>query len=205
MKKIVFIGDSITDAYHNYSDDALGEGYVKLVAEELRKKYNNLEILNKGHDGFTVFGLWKFLEHDCISKRPDIVSILIGCNDVSIKMSIGKTLEEQEFQETYEKILRVIRQKTEAEIICLGPFIFPHPLEFKNWIPDMKKAEDMAKKAAEKYGAVFVPLHDILNKAAEECGYEKITTDGTHLTMEGARIVAEKWTSATANWLDKKS
>ena len=224
--KIVFLGDSITDANHNYSDDALGEGYVKLVAEELRKKDSEVEILNKGHDGFTVFSLWKFLEYDCISKQPDIVSILIGCNDVSVKMSTGRTLEEQGFQEYYEKILKKIRQKTDAKIICMGPFIFPHPLEFANWIPDIKKAEEMAREASEKYDAVFVPLHDDLNERVLKCvkdlqnecqfegkfakeekirqTYEKITTDGTHLTEDGARIVAEKWLAETSNWLDKK-
>lgn len=217
--KILFIGDSITDANHNYSDDSLGEGYVKLIADELRLSHPEVEILNKGHDGFTVFSLWKFLDHDCISKKPDIVSILIGCNDVSIKMSTGRTLKEQGFQEYYEKILKTIRKKTKAKIICMGPFIFPHPQEFASWIPEMKSAESMAKEAAEKYNALFVPLHDVLNGAVSvymeqniNAGqqmpvsrlYEKITTDGTHLTTEGARIVAEKWLEATANWLDKK-
>ena len=191
--KIVFIGDSITDANHNYSDNPLGEGYVKIVADEIRGDHSDVEILNKGHDGFTVFSLWKFLDHDCISKKPDIVSILIGCNDVSIKMSTGRTLEEQGFQEYYEKILKKLRQKTEAEIICMGPFIFPHPLEFKNWIPDMKRAEEIAKESAEKYNAVFVPLHDVLNESAATGGYGEITTDGTHLTEAGAAIVAGKW------------
>lgn len=225
--RIVFIGDSITDANHNYSDDALGEGYVKQIADELRLSHQHVEILNKGHDGFTVFSLWKFLEHDCISKQPDIVSILIGCNDVSVKMSTGRTLREQGFQEYYEKILKKIRQKTDAKIICMGPFIFPHPLEFANWISDMKEAEEMAREAAEKYDTLFVPLHDVLNERVRmhakdihnKCqldekaemeksfrrAYEKITTDGTHLTEDGARIVAEKWIEATANWLDKRA
>jgi len=203
--KIVFIGDSITDANHNYSDDHLGEGYVKIIADRLYKTNQEAKIVNKGHDGFTVFSLWKFLDYDCISKEPDIVSILIGCNDVSIKINTGKTLEEQGFREYYEKILKKIRQKTDAKIICLGPFIFPHPLEFANWISEIKKAEVMVRMAAEKYDAVFLPLHDMLNDAVEAGDYDKITTDGTHLTVEGAQIIAEKWLATTANWLDKKS
>ena len=85
----------------------------------------------------------------------------------------------------------------------MGPFIFPHPLEFKNWIPDMKKAEEMAKKAAEKYNGVFVPLHDLLNEAVIAGDYEKVTTDGTHLTEAGASIVAGKWLKAVQEngWL----
>ena len=203
MMKIVFIGDSITDAYHNYSEDALGEGYVKIIGDKLRNSGSEVDILNKGHDGFTVFGLWKFLDNDCISKKPDIVSILIGCNDVSIEMSTGKTLEEQEFIDYYEKILKKIIQKTDAKIICMGPFIFPHPLEFANWIPKIKKAESMVSEIAEKYDAKFLPLHDMLNEAVTSGNYGEITTDGTHLTKEGARAVAEKWLQATVNWLDK--
>ena len=206
--KIVFIGDSITDANHNYSEDALGEGYVKIIADELKKSKQNVDVLNKGHDGFTVYSLWKFLEHDCISKRPDIVSILIGCNDVSVQMSTGKTVEEQGFSQIYDKILKTIKQKTETKVICMGPFIFPYPAEFRNWIPQIKKVEEMTQCVAEKNGALFLPLHDVLQDAVEKAetariGYEKITTDGTHLTMEGARILAEKWLAATANWLDK--
>jgi lysophospholipase L1-like esterase len=68
----------------------------------------------------------------------------------------------------------------------------------------MKKAEEMARMAAEKYGARFVPLHDILMEKAVKEGYEKITTDGTHLTTGGAAVIAEKWLAVTANWLDKQ-
>ena len=67
----------------------------------------------------------------------------------------------------------------------------------------MKKAEAMVKEIAEKYESVFLPLHDMLNEAVKGEDYGMITTDGTHLTEEGARIIAEKRLDATANWLDK--
>ena len=63
----------------------------------------------------------------------------------------------------------------------------------------------MVRMAAEKYDAVFLPLHDMLNDAVEAGDYDKITTDGTHLTVEGAHIISEKWLATTANWPDKKS
>ena len=194
--KIVFIGDSITDANHNYSDDTLGEGFVKIVAGKLQEKGLNIECVNKGHDGFTVHGLWRMLDYDCIEKRPNILTILIGCNDISVEKSTGKTLEEQCFKETYEKILERICQETKAKIICMAPFIFPYPLEFQNWIPSVRKIEIMVSDLTEKFSASFVALHDMLNASALNLGYEKITTDGIHLTENGARIVAEKWMEA---------
>ena len=39
--------------------------------------------MNCGHDGFTIQGVKRMLEHDCILRQPDIVSLLIGCNAVS--------------------------------------------------------------------------------------------------------------------------
>ena len=107
MKKIIFLGDSITDASHCFLENPLGNGYVNMVAEKLndsdggRKKY---DIMNRGHDGFTIHGVKRILEKECILKRPDVVSILIGCNDVGVMMNTGKSLEEQQFEACYEAI-----------------------------------------------------------------------------------------------------
>ena len=60
MKKIIFLGDSITDDSHCFLENPLGNGYVNMVAEKLndsdggRKKY---DIMNRGHDGFTIHEL----------------------------------------------------------------------------------------------------------------------------------------------------
>lgn len=46
MKKIIFLGDSITDDSHCFLENPLGNGYVNMVAEKLndsdggRKKYD---------------------------------------------------------------------------------------------------------------------------------------------------------------------
>ena len=39
MKKIVFLGDSITDAFHkmNVDEEKLGNGYVKIISEKLKE------------------------------------------------------------------------------------------------------------------------------------------------------------------------
>ncbi len=126
MKKIIFLGDSITDAEHCFSENPLGNGYVDMVDKKLNhstgggKKY---DIVNCGHDGFTIQGVKRMLEHDCILRQPDIVSLLIGCNDVGVMMNTGKSLEEQEFEAGYESVLRELTERTRARIICMAPLI----------------------------------------------------------------------------------
>lgn len=195
MKKIIFLGDSITDAHHNLGVDAwgLGDGYVQMIARKLKEQEENVKILNRGHDGFTVQGLLRLLPRDCILKKPDVVSILVGCNDVGIMMNTGRSLREQGFAENYERLLTEIQEGTDAKIICMGPFIFPYPQEYQNWIPGILEAERMIREASERHRTVFIPLYGKMRRMADTYGYEKITVDGIHLTESGNEVIADMW------------
>ena len=207
-EKIIFLGDSITDAGHCFSENFLGSGYVNLVDKELKKQSDGektYQVMNRGHDGFTIHGVRRMLEYDCISKEPDVVSILIGCNDAGVVMNTGKSLTEQQFENCYEAVIRKIKDHTHAKVICMAPFIFPYPKEYENWIPVIREIERIERKIAEKYQTEFVPLQDKMIKAAEERGYEKITTDGIHLCGYGNYIVAMTWKKAFEKLQDSLS
>lgn len=203
--EIIFLGDSITDAGHNFQcvpkgERALGNGYVSGIADILKGRKGNWNIRNAGHDGFTVQGLLRMLEYDCLRYHPDIVSILVGCNDVAVCMNTGRTLKEIRFAENYRRLLRRIREKTEASVICMGPFIFPYPFEYRNWIPLIKEAEGIQKEAAADEKLPFIPLHDLLNQIAEKEGITAVTVDGIHLTDKGARIISKEWIKVGARY-----
>ena len=92
---ILFQGDSITDAGRNKEDmsynnaRALGTGYAMLTAGQLLQKYAHLDlkIYNKGISGNKVFQLAERWDKDCLDLKPDIVSILIGVNDIWHKLN----------------------------------------------------------------------------------------------------------------------
>lgn len=199
MKKYIFLGDSITDAHHNLGVDekGLGDGYVSIIDRYLHKeqseKSDSIKVINRGHDGFTLQGVLHFLDRDCLLQNPDIVTVLVGCNDVGILMNTGKGLEERNFAEDYDRLLCEIAEDTSAKIICMAPFIFPHPQEYENWVPHIQKVEEIEREVAKKNRVGFVSLHDRLKKEADVFGYEAITTDGIHLTEQGAKVVADEW------------
>lgn len=195
MEKIIFLGGSITDANHNWLpySNGLGNGYVSILSSILHEKGHSYILKNKGHDGSTVRGVLRSLERDCISQMPDFVSILVGTNDAGVSMNTGVCLKEQQFAANYELLLTRILERTHAKIICMSPFIFPHPQEYGNWTPDILYIEQVIRQLTEQYGLPFFPLHDMLNASAKVLGYDAITTDGIHLTDYGHGLIAKEW------------
>ena len=82
--RVVFQGDSITDAGRSRSDDTqLGEGDPNMVAAALAALYpeRSLRFYNRGISGNRVRDLKQRWTEDAIALKPDILSILIGIND----------------------------------------------------------------------------------------------------------------------------
>src|SRR5258708_18554969 len=76
--RIIFLGDSITQA-------GVGEkGYVTLIKNTLAEKHKDLgiEVIGAGISGNKVPDLQKRLQKDVLDKKPTIVVIYIGINDV---------------------------------------------------------------------------------------------------------------------------
>ena len=94
MNNIIFLGDSITDAFHNMDGaNSLGRGYVRRIADRLYDDGYKGEIRNAGHDGFTTARVLRMLEYDCLRHQPDLVSVLVGCNDAGICRDFSKIMK----------------------------------------------------------------------------------------------------------------
>lgn len=195
MKTLLFLGDSITDSHRLWQPEngGLGDGYVKMLSGIAAKKHLPVTFINKGHDGFTLPSLIRNLPTDCYPFMPDLITILIGINDIAVSRNCGLPFPAETFAARYDQLLSEILSHTNAGLLCMAPFIFPHPQEYQLWIPDVLRAETVMAEAAEKYRIPFLPLHDFLNGCASKEGYEKITPDGVHLTSRGHQLLAERW------------
>ena len=84
MKRVLFQGDSITDMMRSRENDKfLGIGYPVLVSAELGLDYpGEYEFLNRGVSGNRIVDLYARIKSDIINLKPDVISFLIGINDV---------------------------------------------------------------------------------------------------------------------------
>lgn len=197
MKKIVCLGDSITDAGRLDTKDGLGRGYVKQLHKKLNPAHHEYELINRGVDGFVVERILNNLESDCIAKDPDYVTLLVGINDIGLMMNTNRTDAQkkdlaQQFQETYQTLVTRIRKETHASLILMEPFIFPYPQEYANWIPHVQQMSEFIGVLAEEQKLPYLRFHDIMNVQAQALSYAALTPDGIHLTDFGHSMLANK-------------
>ena len=107
--KILFQGDSITDAGRNrgryYANDGygMGNGYVSFTVKHLlgTQPQKNIKCYNRGISGHKVHQLADRWDDDCLNLKPDVMSILIGVNDYWHTLTHGYTGDINRYKNDY--------------------------------------------------------------------------------------------------------
>lgn len=196
MTHLLCLGDSITDCGRLFHHPPLGNGYVQKLSRKLKSTGHDFQITNCGVDGFTTARLLANAEPFYLSRRADMISILIGINDIGLMMNTCRSDSQKEEMLrkallNYEKLLQILSRSC-SRFLLMEPFIFPVPWEYKTWIPHVRSLSLGIGILAEKYGIPYLLLQDTLNRQAGLLGFHAITTDGIHLTDAGHEILAEK-------------
>ena len=130
MGLIIFLGDSITDAGRKTSPNELGFGYVNIFSERLKAQSQNWNILNRGVEGYVVQNVAETLHRECISLKPDYISILVGVNDIGLIANSSASEQDKLYMledsiRAYHEMLFDLSRETQAKVIILEPFILP--------------------------------------------------------------------------------
>ena len=207
MKKIriLFQGDSITDADRNRSDyHNMGYGYAGFVVEKLTEKYPDVdfEFINLGLSGNRTDQLFDRLTPDCVELDPDIVSVLIGINDVwhRYEYEFIPTTDEQ-IALNFKCILERIKRDTKAKLIVLQPFTEGN--DQARMQSDVDRLIAIVDSLAEKYADTYIRTNEIIH-ADEHYGTEHyFTRDGVHPNPNGATFIAKLYVDAISPYINE--
>ena len=203
---ILFQGDSITDAGRNRNDNsfnstgALGAGYPMLAGAELLEKYASLKlkVFNKGVSGNKVFQLAERWDADCLSIKPDILSILIGVNDIWHKLEGNYNGTVDIYRHDYIALLeRTKKALPNVKLIICEPFAVPGIKAVDDrWYPEFYGYQKTAREIATQFNATFIPYQKIYDEAIKKAPGTYWTGDGVHPTLAGAQLMAQAWVAA---------
>lgn len=200
---LLFIGDSITDAGRRERPYApLGWGYVHFAANFLQARYPDLSLTihNRGISGDTTGALLTRWDSDCIALQPDIVSLMIGINDLWRKFS--ETTEKQrlyiapdEFHANLAELLRCTRDTCGAQLILMEPFMFcddpTHPM-----LRELPAYIDTVHALARDWDAVLVPVHTAWMRLRPKRPAAEWAQDTVHPSDWAHAWIAEQWLQA---------
>jgi lysophospholipase L1-like esterase len=204
--RILFQGDSITDGNRGRNADPnhiLGHGYQFIISckfgEELAER--NLLFMNRGVSGDTVARLSRRWQTDTISLKPDILSILIGVNDLAAGVSV------QDYQQQYDQLLAdTVKALPNVKLVLCEPFGLPVGRKKDSWESyraDLEMRQRVVAKLAEKYHAAFVPFQQAFDEATKRMPADYWIWDGIHPTYSGHQLIANEWiTIVRGHWAD---
>ena len=200
--KILFQGDSITDAgrdkrnYHH-----MGNGYPKYAAAMIREKFPDadIEIINQGISGNRTDQLFDRLYPDAIAFEPDVVSILIGINDIWHRHGASRieTTDEQ-VATNYRAILTRLKKQTNAKIIMLSPFLLDNE-EKEAWRVELESILPIIRSLADEFADAYIPLDELFAQALKTQPEPKFySADGVHPNANGAEFIGKHYFEAIA-------
>ncbi len=199
--KVLFFGDSITQ------QGAGRNGYIPKMDSLIKQQGlgDNYELIGAGVSGNRVYDLYLRIEADVLEKKPDVVVIYIGINDVWHKTTSGTGTEPKKYEQFYRAIVNKLQAQNIKVILCT-----PTVIGEKNDVTNLQDGDlnlysNIVRNIAKSLSLPVCDLHVAFAnylKANNPNNVEKgiLTVDGVHLTSAGNLLVAnEMWKTIAAN------
>lgn len=210
MKTFLFQGDSITDTNRvddNEDNFGLGCGYALLLASDfLKNRKDEFRFINRGNSGDRITDVYVRIKEDIINLKPDMMSILIGVNDVSHELTQNCGVTPEKFEKIYSMLIEEVTEALpEIKIFILEPFIMKGIHTEARWDEFSGEVHKMAKASeniAKKFNLEFIPLQNKFDAAAADGNHRYWSVDGIHPSAAGHQLIKEELQKAIIKTLD---
>lgn len=195
MKTIVFQGDSITDAtYPRQYPTELGNGYVTMTAGRITFDYpGQYRCYNRGISGNRSVDMYARIKKDVLNLKPDILTVLIGVNDVWHEFGSQNGVSDQKFRMILKFFVQeVLEELPDCKIVILEPFVLrgtANDAVYDDFSGEVLLRAASCKHVAEEFGLPFVPLQEKMNALAAITENSYILHDGVHPTPAGHQLI----------------
>lgn len=234
QKRVLFIGDSITDGgWGNSGGDMrpssersewdmnhiYGHSYMMLCASHYQSErpVDDMKFWNRGISGNTLQQLSERWQQDCLDLKPNVVSILVGTNDVHYYLdekakavADGNQAPDFDLQAWEARYRALLQQTTQVlpgvHLVLCTPFVAK-----AGWVGEapnyyereylVKQLAATVRRMANEFNAVLVPFDDLFATLRQDCPTNDNSYwiwDGIHPTPAGHAKMSEMWMERTA-------
>ena len=199
--KIIFLGDSITDAGRNTNNGSMvsvGQGYALMVQGKLSVQYpGEHSFLNYGISGSRSIDIYARIKEQCWNHEPDLVSLLVGINDVWHEFETKNGVDNARFYTICRMLLAdTLNRFPKTTFILLEPFALDGIVSRRfgdKMLFEAKQKAAIIKQLAQEFHFPFVPLQQLFDDACKVYPAEYWTPDGIHPSPAGHQLIADAW------------
>ena len=132
--------------------------------------------------------------------NPDILSILIGVNDVwyqfDTKDELQYAVSLDEYEATYRQLLTLAKQKCNSRLVICEPFMFCD--DFNNpMFAHLRTFIEVVRRIADDFNACLVPLQKAIDERIKEVPPQNWSLDMVHPEVWAHAWLAQQWLIAT--------
>lgn len=191
--RIVFLGDSIT------AGGVRPKGYVTLIENALTEKHKDLDIkvIGAGISGNKVPDLQRRLDRDVLAKKPTVVVIYIGINDVwHGEKDPKRGTSKEKFEAGLKEIIGKIKD-AKARVILCTPSVIGEKTGGSNALDGkLDEYADISRRVAREEKVQLCDLRRAFLEQLKKTNADNkergiLTSDRVHLNEAGNRFVAE--------------
>lgn len=195
--KVIFFGDSITEL------GVKPNGYITQLKEIYSQKNENVELIGSGISGDKVYDLYLRVEQDVIAKKPDVVVIWIGVNDVWHKSLLGTGTDADKFEKFYNAIIKKLQQNNIQVFVCT-PAVIGERTDLNELDQELDKYAAIIRQVGKESSSSIIDLRSAFKtyiKANNLLNNDRgiLTYDGVHLNDRGNQLVADEMYKALYN------
>jgi lysophospholipase L1-like esterase len=198
----LFQGDSITDGNRTRNNDwnhVMGHGFAYLISSRLWFGHpkQDFHFFNRGISGNKVTDLAARWQTDTLDLKPNLLSILVGINDISSFINGDKNFSTEHYESNYRSLLQQTKEQLPGvQFVLCEPFILPVGRVKDKWdtyVSEVEKRRQVVRKLSAEFDAVFVEFQSAFDKAISKAPAEYWIWDGIHPMPAGHELMAREW------------
>ena len=165
-----------------------------------------MQVYNRGISGNKVPDLAARWQADCIDLKPNLLSILIGVNDIWHKLNGRYDGSVEQYESGFNDLIKSTKEALpETKLVICEPFVLRCGAVSDKWFPEFDERRAACKRVAEKANAVFVPFQEMFDRALKRAPAEYWAGDGVHPTIAGHGLMAQFWMKSVFPFTAKKA
>lgn len=204
QQTVVFQGDSITDATRMAqpqpdAQENVGTGYVRFLKGLLPLEFPNSgwNIWNRGISGHKVTQLYARWQTDCLNLKPDVLSILVGVNDVwhgFKSQAVYNGVSLKHFIRTYNNLLDFTLEELPGCKILIGePFLLKGSAWTDEFEAELKERRLALAAMCTERSLPLIPYQEAFDTALKDFTVADLAPDGVHPSELGHMLMAKTW------------